>query len=187
MKNENLVVRITDPIGINLTNEIGHEILLTNLDNNENSNMTNQFSYDKNSITSGTILLSPFNEKINIKIKAWDNANNPSEKVIALNYSKNNVLRIYNLYNYPNPFSDFTQFTFETSKMSDIKIDIYSIGGKKIFSLQKNNAPKGFNIINWNGKNFFGDDLANGVYIYHIESISENEKISRLGRLAKFR
>ena len=186
-KNENFVVRITDPIGINLTNEIGHEILLTNLENNENSNMTNQFSYDKNSITSGTILLSPFNDKINIKIKAWDNANNPSEKIIALNYAKNNVLRIYNLYNFPNPFSDFTQFTFETSKMSDIKIDIYSIGGKKIFSLQKTNAPKGFNIINWNGKNFFGDDLANGVYIYHIESISENEKISRLGRLAKFR
>ena len=149
------------------------------------TNKTNQFSYDKNSITTGTILLSPFNEQINIKIKAWDNANNPSEKVIALNYSKNNVLRIYNLYNFPNPFSDFTQFTFELSKMSDIKIDIYSIGGKKIFSLEKTNAPKGFNIINWNGKNFFGDDLANGVYIYHIESISENEKISSFRSISK--
>ena len=34
-------------------------------------------------------------------------------------------------------FSDFTQFTFETSKMSDIKIDIYSIGGKKYFHFKK--------------------------------------------------
>ena len=182
-----MVVRITDPIGINLTNEIGHEIILTNLNNKEDYNKTNQFSYDQNSITTGTILLSPFNEKINIKIKAWDNANNPSEKVIALNYSENNVLRIYNLYNFPNPFSDFTQFTFELSKMSDIIIDIYSIGGKKIFSLEKTNAPKGFNIINWNGQNSFGDDLANGIYIYHIKAISENEKISSLGRLAKFK
>ena len=71
--------------------------------------------------------------------------------------------------------------------MSDIVIDIYSIGGKKIFSLEKTNAPKGFNIIYWNGQNSFGDDLANGVYIYHIEAVSQNEKISQLGRLAKFR
>ena len=32
MEDENLVVRITDPIGINLTNEIGHEITLTDLE-----------------------------------------------------------------------------------------------------------------------------------------------------------
>ena len=89
--------------------------------------------------------------------------------------------------NFPNPFSDFTQFTFELSKMSDIKIDIYSIGGKKIYSLEKTHAPKGFNIINWNGQNAFGDNLSNGIYIYHIKAISENEKISRLGRLAKFK
>ena len=187
IKNENLVIRISDPIGINLTNETGHEIILTNLNNQKNHNKTNQFSYDKNSITTGTILLSPFNEKINIKVKAWDNANNPSEKVIALNYSENDILKIYNLFNFPNPFSDFTQFTFELTKMSDITIDIYSIGGKKIFSLEKTNAPKGFNIIYWNGQNHFGDDLANGVYIYHVKAMAKDEKISSLGRLAKFR
>ena len=71
--------------------------------------------------------------------------------------------------------------------MSNIIIDIYSIGGKKIYSLEKTNAPKGFNIIYWNGQNSFGDDLANGVYIYHIKAMTEDEKISSLGRLAKFR
>ena len=186
MEDENLVIRISDPIGINLTNEIGHEITLTDLDNQSIYNKTNQFFYDENSIETGTILFNAPNKKINIKIRAWDNANNPSEKSLALNFSSSGSLKIYNLFNFPNPFSDFTQFTFEISKASDIKIDIFSIGGKKIFS-QKKNAPKGFNIINWDGRNYFGDELANGIYIYHLEAASENEKRSLMGRLAKFK
>ena len=142
VKSEDLVIRISDPIGINLTNEVGHEIILTDLNNQETYNKTNQFSYDKNSIITGTILLNISSEKINIKIKAWDNANNPSEKSIILNRSENNLLKIHNIYNFPNPFSDFTQFTFELSKTSDIEIDIYSLGGKKIFSVEKLNAPE---------------------------------------------
>ncbi|MFL3005297.1 MAG: type IX secretion system sortase PorU [Candidatus Neomarinimicrobiota bacterium] len=187
VKSEDLVIRISDPIGINLTNEVGHEIILTDLSNQETYNKTNQFSYDKNSIITGTLLLNSSNEKINIKIKAWDNANNPSEKSIKLNRSGSNLLKIYNIYNFPNPFSDFTQFTFELSKNSDIEIDIFSLGGKKIFSFEKVNAPRGFNIINWNGQNSFGDFLANGVYIYHIRATTENEKASSLGRIAKFK
>ena len=97
------------------------------------------------------------------------------------------LLKIHNIYNFPNPFSDFTQFTFELSKTSDIEIDIFSLGGKKIFSVEKVNAPRGFNIINWNGQNSFGDFLANGVYIYHIKASNENEKTSSLGRIAKFK
>ena len=187
VKSEDLVIRISDPIGINLTNEVGHEIILTDLSNQETYNKTNQFSYDKNSIITGTILLNISSEKINIKIKAWDNANNPSEKSIILNRSESNLLKIHNIYNFPNPFSDFTQFTFELSKTSDIEINIYSLGGKKIFSIEKLNAPRGFNIINWNGQNNFGDVLANGVYIYHIKASNENEKTSSLGRIAKFK
>ena len=187
MEDENLVIRISDPIGINLTNEIGHEITLTDLDNQSIYNKTNQFFYDENSIETGTILFNAPNKKINIKIRAWDNANNPSEKSLALNFSSSGSLKIYNLFNFPNPFSDFTQFTFEISKASDIKIDIFSIGGKKIFSQKKINAPKGFNIINWDGRNYFGDELANGIYIYHLEAASENEKRSLMGRLAKFK
>ena len=53
VKSEELVIRISDPIGINLTNEVGHEIILTDLSNQETYNKTNQFSYDKNSIITG--------------------------------------------------------------------------------------------------------------------------------------
>ena len=186
-KNKDLIIRITDPIGINLTNELGHEIIFTNLDNQELYNKTNDFSYDQNSIVTGKILFPTTDKNINLKIKAWDNANNPSEKSIKIYRSQNNFLKIYNVYNFPNPFSDFTQFTFELSKSSNIKIDIYSIGGKKIYSLEKINAPTGFNIINWNGNNIFGDQIANGVYIYHLKAITMDEKTSFLGRIAKFK
>ena len=187
VEDEDLVIRITDPIGINLTNEIGHEIILTDLNSQKTFNKTDQFFYDKNSITTGTILMRSSNEKIDIKIKAWDNANNPSEKSIVLNRIRNNSLEIFNVYNFPNPFSDFTQFTFELSKTSNIQIEIYSLGGKKIFSLNKGNAPAGFNIMDWNGRSAFGNKLANGVYIYHLKAATEDEKASFLGRIAKFK
>ena len=186
-KNKDLVIKITDPIGINLTNEVGHEIIIKDLNSQELYNKTNDFSYEQNSIVTGKILFPTTDENINLKIKAWDNANNPSEKNIKLYRSQNNLLKIYNVYNFPNPYSDFTQFTFELSKSSNIKIDIYSIGGKKIFSAEKLNAPTGFNIINWNGNNFFGDQIANGVYIYHIKARTTDEKASFLGRIAKFK
>ena len=186
-KNKDLVIKITDPIGINLTNEVGHEIIIKDLNSQELYNKTNDFSYEQNSIVTGKILFPTTDENINLKIKAWDNANNPSEKNIKLYRSQDNLLKISNVYNFPNPYSDFTQFTFELSKSSDINIYIYSIGFKKIFSAEKLNAPNGFNIINWNGNNFFGDQIANGVYIYHIKARTTDEKASFLGRIAKFK
>ena len=37
------------------------------------------------------------------------------------------------------------------------------------------------------GNNFFGDQIANGVYIYHLKARTTDEKASFLGRIAKFK
>ena len=54
-KNKDLVIKITDPIGINLTNEVGHEIIIKDLNSQELYNKTNDFSYEQNSIVTGKI------------------------------------------------------------------------------------------------------------------------------------
>ena len=38
-------------------------------------------------------------------------------------------LRILNIYNYPNPFTNKTQFSFEITKDADIEIDIFTLSG----------------------------------------------------------
>ena len=185
-ENTDLRIRFSDPMGINLTNEAGHEILIINKKSDIPKNYTNNFSYDQNSITTGTISYSSNDSEIELTIRAWDNANNPNDKEIKLFTQTQNNLRLNNVYNFPNPFSNFTQFAFEINQNATIKIDIYTIGGRKIISFNKNNISAGYHTINWNGLDAFGGKIANGIYIYRIKANGESSTTSHIGRCAKY-
>ena len=186
--NETLVLSISDPLGINLTKELGHSITLENLNTNESKDITDQFYYNVNSITTGKIILDELGESnIHIKISAWDNANNPNENELYLYVSKNDNLRLYNVFNFPNPIIDNTKFTFELSLEAEVEIFIYTIGGRKIKHIKSKTLSQGFNFISWDGRNEFGRILANGVYIYKIIAKQNNKKISHIGRCAIFK
>ena len=186
--NETLVLSISDPLGINLTKELGHSIILENLNTNESKDITDQFYYNVNSITTGEIILDDLGESnIHIKISAWDNANNPNENELYLYVSKNDNLRLYNVFNFPNPIIDNTKFTFELSLEAEVEIFIYTIGGRKIKHIKSKTLSQGFNLISWDGRNEFGRILANGVYIYKIIAKQNNKKISHIGRCAIFK
>ena len=186
IENENLIIRISDPLGINLTNEPGHEITITNLNLSNSFIVTDDFLYDQNSITTGKIDFDINDKFIHLKVKAWDNANNPSEKEIKLFRTEENKLKIYNVFNFPNPFKNKTQFSFEVTQDFDLKLDVYSLGGRRIKSIEKFNLPAGFNVLDWNGRDSFGNEIANGVYIYRLKVINGNSVVSYIGRCAKY-
>ncbi|MGQ0827032.1 MAG: C25 family cysteine peptidase [Bacteroidota bacterium] len=80
--------------------------------------------------------------------------------------------------NYPNPFSTATRFVF-TLTGSDVptyfKIQILTITGKVVREINKEELGLlhvGRNITDyaWDGKDEFGDQLANGVYLYRVIS-----------------
>ena len=187
-RDENIVLIISDPLGINLTRELGHSIILEDLITKEVADITDDFYYNFNSITTGEIILDNFDSSpINIKITAWDNANNPNENEIYLYLNDSKKLMLHNVFNFPNPLSDKTKFTFELSSIANVEILIYTIGGKKIKHIKSKSYPQGFNSIGWNGKNEFGRTLANGVYIYKIIAKNTSNKISHIGRCAIFK
>ena len=187
-KNDDLIIRIKDSIGINIANEIGHEIIFKNLETNQEINLTDTFIYDQNQTNSGTINIGKLvNNKNNIEVKAWDNANNPSENTILLYLSRDNNIEVYNIYNFPNPFSKKTKFTFELSKQSIISISIYTLSGRKIKHLAAKDLGAGFQSIFFDGKNEFGVEIPNGVYIYKLKAESKNSKKIVFGRFAKIR
>ncbi len=85
-------------------------------------------------------------------------------------YDENDIQKIYN---YPNPFEDYTHFTFElhgNDKPSEVKIKIYTIAGRLIKEIQPSYSDYdiGFNRVLWDGKDQDGDDIANGVYLYRV-------------------
>ena len=137
------------------------------------------------SITTGQISLENYLiSSMNFMVSAWDNANNPSEKEILLYSAGEDKIRIYNAFNFPNPFSDQTKFTFELSSNAQLSISIYTIGGKKIKQINNRSYQQGFHQINWDGRNQFGSLIANGVYIYKIIAKNSTSNTSHIGKIA---
>ena len=92
---------------------------------------------------------------------------------------------ITNIYNYPNPFSSKTHFVFTLtgSEIPDkLDIQILNINGRLIKQINLSeieNIRIGNNITEyfWDGKDDFGDPLANGIYIYRVISKINNQAI----------
>ena len=86
---------------------------------------------------------------------------------------------IDHVYNFPNPFSTRTQFQFETNISGselEVQIRIQSISGKVVRTIGQKIKPNGYRIdnINWDGKDDFGNPLANGVYLYRVHVSSSD-------------
>lgn len=92
---------------------------------------------------------------------------------------------ITHLMNYPNPFSTSTQFVFTLtgSEVPDeIIIQIMTVTGKVVREITEDQLGSihiGRNISQyaWDGRDEFGDQLANGVYLYRVLSQIKGEDI----------
>ena len=90
------------------------------------------------------------------------------------------------MFNFPNPFASETQFSFEISSTAEISVDIYTIGGRRICQISPQTVTAGYNFINWDGRDKYGDILANGVYLYRVKAKNGNESVSTIGKIAKY-
>ena len=109
-----------------------------------------------------------------------------SENDITLLSITEAKLKLFNVTNFPNPFANSTQFTFELSQPAEVSFDIFTLGGRKIMQIEPEYYSIGFHAIDWNSKDAFGDKLANGVYLYRLKAVGDEETASFIGRLAKY-
>ena len=92
---------------------------------------------------------------------------------------------ITQMMNYPNPFSTSTRFVFTltgTEVPDDIIIQIMTVSGRVIREITEDELGLiriGRNISEyaWDGKDEFGDQLANGVYLYQVKAKISGEDI----------
>jgi hypothetical protein len=100
-----------------------------------------------------------------------------------------NELAVKDLYNYPNPVRNETNFIFNlagSSAPDKFKIKIYTVSGKLIKEI---NYPVqiGFNQVPWDGRDSDGDLLANGTYIYKLVAEDETKSESMTEKLVILR
>ncbi len=174
-KNFPIKINIEDNQGINLMDELQHNVRYWfNNDYYIYSINSNLFEYDQN-ICGKTSASFSLPDNLNpgensISIEAWDNANNRTLLRYNFNLEKNQKDYVSHLYNFPNPFKDYTFFTFYLSEYpADIEINIYNINGNKVKTL-KESCNDYFNVLKWDGRAESGDELSTGAYIYSFKS-----------------
>jgi len=118
--------------------------------------------------------------------------NNSGSQDYKIQFEINNKLTVTNVLNYPNPFSTSTKFVFTLtgSEVPEIfTIQIMTITGKVVREIQRaelGNVHIGRNITDyaWDGRDDFGDKLANGVYLYKIVTKLNGNDIEKAGNSA---
>jgi choice-of-anchor B domain-containing protein len=70
--------------------------------------------------------------------------------------------------NYPNPFNPTTTISYQISRQSQVRIEIYNMLGQKVRTLLNDRKEPGAYEAIWNGKNDSGAQLSSGVYLYRM-------------------
>ncbi|NLK50746.1 MAG: type IX secretion system sortase PorU [Candidatus Cloacimonetes bacterium] len=184
-----LLARISDDNGINITGSPGHNILLV-LDNSiQPISVTQYFSYQQDSHTTG-ILRYPLNNLSegphSVQLIAFDNFNLPAVASTSFMAKKSSGLSIDRLLIYPNPMQDEAHFTFILSRDSQLDIGIYTVSGKRIRHI-KTNGRQGFNQIPWDGKDHNGHRLANNTYFLKIKATSGSQSVEARERIVIYK
>lgn len=112
------------------------------------------------------------------------------EQFLSVNVSRES--RILHLYNYPNPFSRETHFTFTLTGgevPERVAIRIFTIAGRKIKEILVPGSVLqiGFNRISWDGRDEEGDEIANGYYLYQVSLSGEGKNDTQIQKLSKIR
>ncbi len=123
-----------------------------------------------------------------LTVQATDRSSNQSGMIdYKINFEVVNKSTITDVMNYPNPFTSSTRFVF-TLTGSEIptyfKIQIMNIKGKVVKEITQDELGPitiGRNISQyaWNGKDEYGDQLANGVYLYRVVTSINGQAIEK--------
>jgi peptidase C25-like protein/flagellar hook capping protein FlgD len=195
--NFKLRVKLNDATGLNTTGTgIGHKLeAIINEDEQNSIDLTNYFVGDLNSggksgeVNYNFSAMEPGEYKI--KVNAWDVYNNFASQEDYFTVVDENDLVIREVYNYPNPFSANTYFTFQhnLTEALNVKVRVYTITGRVIKEIETFNIEDKFVKIEWNGKDDDNNKIGNGTYLYKliVETVDGVYKENILGKMAVIR
>jgi hypothetical protein len=110
-------------------------------------------------------------------------ADSSSSQVLFVVSSETKLMQVYN---YPNPFSNETFFTFRLTQIpEEMRIKIFTIAGRLIkeILIPSSLLKYDFNKIYWDGKDEDGDLIANGTYLYKVILKSTEKTESTIQKL----
>ena len=79
------------------------------------------------------------------------------------------------LRNYPNPFNPETWIPYRLAEDTDVSLTIYDVNGEMVRSIDVGHQTAAMyesraKAIYWDGRNRFGEQVASGIYFYHLSA-----------------
>lgn len=181
-----LLVKLSDDYGINVVgNSIGHDLEGVLDENVQGAIILNDFyESEADNSTKGMVRypLSDIEEGVHqIKVKAWDIANNLGEGYTEFIVAGSDEVALEHVLNYPNPFINRTCIQFDSNvSNSDVEVlvRIYTVSGRLVKTIHRSMYMDGSlrqdDCIEWDGTDDYGDQLARGTYIYKVHLQASN-------------
>ena len=197
--NPTMIVDLHAVNGLNLSDvAVGHGLEAT-FDGQQSVNLAPYYTGKLNSYQDGTVTYPVTSDlsygQHSVTVQAFDVFNNPSEESATFDVESDTSLTIRDVYNYPDPFSSGTAFTFQRTAAGgsgepvNVTIKVFTISGRLIKTIKAYGVTDTFVRIDWNGLDDEGDRLANGVYLYKViaTTIDGTYTSEALGKMAVIR
>ncbi|MBI5324587.1 MAG: type IX secretion system sortase PorU [Ignavibacteriae bacterium] len=178
-KNPLLIVDLLDSSGINTTGlGIGHRIEAWIDDNPVAIDLTGKFVTSPGDFRAGTAedYLRNLEPGVHsVKVRAWDVFNNYSmnQTNFRLEPEENSIV-ISKILSYPNPADNNTIFSFNHNIVPPffVNIKVFNVIGKEIADISGDINSLHNAELNWDCRDFSGEVLPIGIYIYRIYVIT---------------
>ncbi|HTP81073.1 MAG TPA: C25 family cysteine peptidase [Bacteroidota bacterium] len=183
---DNNIQSITDPSSVNLTLDNRRVTLGNNPDS-----LFSPASGSQNAVVTYRPQLATGDHDLLVQVS--DVAGNLADtSAFHVTFKVQTESAILDVYNFPNPFSRDTRFTFNLvgSKVPDrLAIRIYTVAGRLVQEIVVSGSDLrvGFNAISWDGRDRDGNVLANGVYFYKVGMSVDGKSSDVIQKLAKVR
>ena len=77
--------------------------------------------------------------------------------------------------NFPNPFNPRTNIRYSVSLNDHVKITVFDLMGHEVKTLLDSKVSIGSGLVQWDGRNFRGEIVPSGVYIYSVKAGEFNQ------------
>jgi hypothetical protein len=187
-----LVVDLRDSNGINTSgSSIGHRLEAWVNGSLQSLDLTGYYASKLDDYRQGSIEY-PLKDlslgRNTLRVRAWDAFDNSSTAETYFEVASADGLTLADVYNYPNPFSESTLFTFRHNQTVPLKVTVkvYSVAGRLIQIIETITNGEPYVRIPWDGRDREGDAIANGVYLYRIVAQTVDGRFSSesLGKLS---
>jgi hypothetical protein len=167
----------------------GNSILLEFDDTGFMTEITESFNYDPNSYTDGQVVfplpadIAPGSHKA--AVHASDALGNVGSDTLSFTVAEYSVTGIRDITLFPNPTPGPCRLVFDLTDPMQVQWEIYTLNGRRIKTLREQFASAGPGIIQWDGRDDQGDQIANGTYLFVLRGRWEGDEGRELKETGK--